>query len=57
VTYNQVKNNAETIAFVIDPANDIMPPANAANLSVEQRTILQDYIAAGTPSAGDVSCF
>ncbi len=56
VSYNDVKSYSGTIANFISVESDIMPPPGAPNLTSAQRTTLLNYIAAGLPSAGNVSC-
>jgi hypothetical protein len=56
VTYADIKANADQIANFIDAQVDYMPPEGAPNLTSQQRTTLLNYIGAGLPSAGAVSC-
>ena len=54
LTWSDVSNKATDMQEKLDM--DEMPPAGEPDLSERQRGILLDYLAQGTPSAGNVSC-
>jgi hypothetical protein len=56
VSYADVQGKASQIAEFIDAQVDYMPPPGAPNLTSPERTTLLNYIGAGLPSAGAVSC-
>jgi cytochrome c5 len=54
VSWTDVKTYAEIMEMKIDGGQ--MPPSGAPGLSQNQSQTLLDYLAAGTPSAGNVTC-
>jgi len=54
LTWYDVSNVA--IEMQVKLENDEMPPRGQLDLSERQRSTLLDYLALGTPSAGNVSC-